>query len=181
MKYLIQKFFNKGEKGMDKNEIIKVKKELVDLLRKNIEYNLLTNEKQLKRTRRDVIEAPGRMQSRYDSARQEYGYLADSLQKRVDQIRRDLSILDNYQFKKESSNSGEVCVDSIVRTASENDNEKTYFLFLVGGGTILKSSLLKNEVTVVTHVSPLGKGLLGKTVGDSIKVASEKQEIAEIL
>lgn len=75
---------------MGDDKIILAKKEILQTLIKKLEADIFVANKQYEQTRQDIIDAPGRMQARYDSSKQEFSYIADSLQKRINQLQQEV-------------------------------------------------------------------------------------------
>jgi transcription elongation GreA/GreB family factor len=105
----------------------------------------------------------------------EQSYLARGQAQRVVELETalaDVTVMELRTFTKR---------DKVLRGAlvqvGEDDSDRWYFLAPGGGGTELS-----NGVQVITPVSPLGRVLLGKQVGDSVelRVAAKVREL-EIL
>lgn len=150
---------------MQHDEIIAIKQEIIESARNTISGIIDDTKRQLDRTRQDVIEAPGRMQSRYDSSKQESGYLADALQKRLTQINGELTRIGSIKIDKTSS--GIIETGSLVAII-EGEKKRFFMILLGGGGTIVKSTILNCAVTIITPVSPIGKTLMNMAKGDLV-------------
>jgi len=154
-------------------KILEIKKRIVKVLRNKLEENLAIAGRQFERTRQDVIEAPGRMQSRYDSSKQESGYLADSWQNRIRQLK--LAIITLKELKINDAPQEEITIGALVETEKD-----LYFVLPVGGGEKIKDGQLNKEVIIVTPTSPIGKSLLNKTAGDCILLGPKKLTIISV-
>lgn len=150
---------------MQPDEIITIKQEIIELACKTISGIIDDTKRQFDRTRQDVIEAPGRMQSRYDSSKQESGYLADALLKRLARLRSELTMIGSIKINKTCA--GIIEAGSLVVIIEEE--KRRFFMILLGaGGTIVKSTILNCAVTIITPVSPIGKTLMNAAKGDLV-------------
>ena len=104
-------------KNMQPDEIIAIKQEIIASVCKIISGLIDDTKRQFERTRQDVIEAPGRMQSRYDSSKQESGYLVDALQKRLMQIKGELITIGGVKIDR--ANTGVVEIGSLIEITEE--------------------------------------------------------------
>ena len=126
--------------------------------------------------RTDVIEAEGRMKTRYDSSRTESGYLADGQAQRLTDFKNSLSHVRQVRLNGMCES---VKVGALVFLCDEeNDSCKQYFLLPGGGGD--KLVYQTEEITVLTPQSPLGKQLLGKEEGDEFQFRNNTYCISEL-
>ena len=161
---------------MQLDTIISIKKEVIKALLEKLSEALSLAERQLEQARQGAIEAPGRMQSRYDSAKQEFSYLAESYQKRIFQIKNEISTLEEWKVRQTSKEI--VDVGSLVETEEDRNKKKSfYFILPAGAGEIVKNRRLRKTITIISVKSPLAKELLNKRVGDSLVIASRKLTI----
>jgi len=120
-------------------------------------------------------------EDKYDTRAIESAYLAGAQKARLRDLRTIHAIYKQLPVR-EFDEDDEIDALALVRLESEL-GERTYFIGPQGGG--LKVSLDGEEVLVITPVSPLGKELIGKVVGDEqmIRVAGtdEPFEIVEIV
>jgi len=117
--------------------------------------------------------------NKYDTLSLEASYLAQGQANRAQEIRfaidayRQLSI---RQFDDDSA----IAVTALVRLEAEDGSPMTVFLGPHAGG--LKIEENGREVVVITPSSPLGKGLLGKALGDTVELrAGEVKKELEIV
>lgn len=161
---------------MKPDNTILIKKEIVEALLEKLREALSITERQLEQARQGAIEAPGRMQSRYDSAKQEFSYLAESYQKRIFQIKNEISTLEEWKVRQTSKEI--IGMGSLVEIEEDRNKKKSfYFILPAGAGEIVKNRRLKKTITIISVKSPLAKELLNKRVGDSLVVASRKLTI----
>lgn len=105
----------------------------------------------------------GRMESRYDTFKEEAQYLADNYTHQIAVLKKGLAEIGKLSGV-ETPDSGEVQLGSLftLRTA---DGEKGYLLVPIGGGINLSGGY-----TALTPESDLGKTVLGKKKGDSFSL-----------
>ena len=105
--------------------------------------------------------------SKWDTQGLEASYLAAGQAKKVGELRQDLARLQALgpEFEAQHTNIREA---SLVEL--ENGSERdSYLIVPAGGGSEIKSSS-GTEVWAITPLSPLGRSLIGKSTGDSIRL-----------
>jgi len=112
------------------------------------------------RTRKDCEEAPGPMQSRYDSSREELGALADGLNLRAEDIERG-SIKLSLLREPINLNLDHVQIGSLVRVSEKGSNSsEDFFVLPYGGGEIVE--IKGEEVIIITEDSPIYQAMRSK-------------------
>jgi len=152
------------------------KKQLLQKLIEKMEEKEKEISVQIERNRQGVIESPGRMQSRYDSMKQELSYLVDSLCKRLGDLKKE--ILNLKKFSSDEAISNKVELGAVVEVESNKD-KKVFFMLPAGAGETVRDKEL-GEITILNFASPLGKSLFGKVVDEEITVAAKKYLITKI-
>lgn len=99
---------------------------------------------------------------------QEYGSLARGQGQRADKTLAELSQLLDFRPQRLSSKSP-ITLGAIVEVEDEVLG-RTFFLAPVGAGIELSGPGGDGFLSVVTPVSPIGKAVLGRRVGDSVEV-----------
>ena len=94
-----------------------------------------------------------------------------STAERVNEIQQQLT---QYRFlpTREFSNDDVICAGCLVELELQG-RKAFYYLVPSGGGLVL--SFDGNPVQIITPQSPLGEALLGKRLGDEVKVALRNQ------
>lgn len=116
------------------------------------------------------LEAPGRMQSRYDTMGVEAGWVADSLTKTISEKSEALAILRRFQLPVQPSR---VVPGSLVGLGPKDGEPDDFFFVLpVSGGITYTSEGPPIEVLVITPQAPIARGLLGKTLGEEVRTPS---------
>jgi hypothetical protein len=119
-------------------------------------------------------------ENKYDTRGLEASYLAGAQAQRVAEM-QDVLLCFRSQNIKKFHDGAAISISALVRVFS---NEKTQFLLIMplGGGQTIQ--FLDQTIQVVTPVSPLGKALIGQTVGEVITIlaggAKREYEIASI-
>lgn len=110
--------------------------------------------------RQASIDAPGAMQSRYDSTAEEQGYLADGLNLRHAEKVGEASRIRSTPLPQDPQS---ITVGTLARL--ENSRGVTdYFVLPYGGGEFIETD--EGEVTVVTPSAPIFKAMQGRQVGE---------------
>jgi transcription elongation GreA/GreB family factor len=127
------------------------------------------------------LEAEGRMQSRYDSTKEEMAYLANSYQNSMQRTMESIVFFEKYKLIEDIP-SQHIQLGSIVRVEEDNDCE-TYFISEKSGG--LKVDLEEEVIFVITPSSPIGQILLGQKSGSDISISTpggnRRLKILEVL
>jgi transcription elongation GreA/GreB family factor len=152
---------------------VPTKQEILAAIIASIEGNISFHEKMIEQTRQDVIAAPSRMQSRYDSSRQELSYQFDKLNERLGELLDHLNSVKIMNIAETRA----VGIGSIV-TTNEQGVTETYFVSVGGEGKVLKVNDF--EIIVISPSAPLALELMGKKRGQCITFRSRQIEIVAI-
>jgi transcription elongation GreA/GreB family factor len=106
-------------------------------------------------------EADGRMQSRYDTQKEEWAREAEMLHEQI--IRLDEQIAYLSQLLSPSQYE-EVEIGHVVTLQVNGDDSENFLLVEGLGGTQI------GEIQTLSNSSPIGKAILGKCVGDKVTV-----------
>ncbi len=142
------------------------KRELFNLVIENIEMSLLEIKGYFEGSKKDVIEAEGRMKTRYDTTRTERAWLADAYSKRYEETLLQLDLLRKFDLplKKDCVQIGSfVCLENLA-----DIKHSYYFILPVAGG--MKLECKRKEITVISPQAPLTKLILGKNLYDEISL-----------
>jgi transcription elongation GreA/GreB family factor len=106
---------------------------------------------------------------------QEYSGLARGQKDRANRTVAELAALETFRPPPRLPPRGPVSLGAIVEVEMEDDDTKglqgrTFFLAPVGAGIELSGPGGDGFLSVVTPVSPVGRAVLGKRVGDTIEV-----------
>jgi len=109
---------------------------------------------------------------------QEYSGLARGQKERANRALAELAALETFRPPARLPARGGVALGAIVEVEMEDDEAKgfqgrTFFLAPVGAGVELTGPGGDGFLSVVTPVSPIGKAVMGKRVGESVEVMVE--------
>lgn len=99
---------------------------------------------------------------------QEYAGLARGQSARAERVRAEISTLETFR-PGPPPKGARIAVGAIVEVEDEGLG-RTFFLAPVGAGVELTGPGGDGFLSVVTPVSPVGKAVLGRKVGDTIEV-----------
>lgn len=140
-----------------------LKLELVGLLR----AELLLAEKTHRTTTEAATHEEAKPENDKDTRALEQSYLARGQALRVEELRLAVAEVESMRAEV-SSHEGRVVLGARVTVVDERERPSTYWLAPHGGG----NRLAGGRVQVVTPLSPVGRALVGKAVGDEVDVAT---------
>jgi transcription elongation GreA/GreB family factor len=118
-------------------------------------------------------------EDRFDTRATEAGYLAGAQQRRVEELKGELELIDHIDLSL--SNKKMVSIGSLV-TLKTSDITKDYFLAPTSGGVLL--NIDQRVILVVSTFSPIGKEVISLSKGDRFTVelpsGNREYEIVEI-
>jgi len=114
-----------------------------------------------------AIKAQGRMESRYDTIKEEQSKLADVIGMQVYEQRERLRLLQYFWSITTVTTGTVIGPGSLVVVEAENQ-EKVYFLIESGGGCIFE--LEGHEVNCISIQAPLARSLIGHTQGEIVEM-----------
>ncbi len=104
---------------------------------------------------------------------QESQGLARGHKARLDRATEELGVLEKFR-PPHLAPPARVAVGAVVEVEDEGEGEgRTFFLAPVGAGIELSGPGGDGYLSVVTPASPVGRAVLGRTVGDTIEVVVE--------
>ncbi len=98
----------------------------------------------------------------------EFGALARGQKERAERMAAELGALSSFSPKAFSEHTP-IALGAIVEV-EDGDLGRTFFLAPVGAGIELSGPGGDGFLSVVTPISPIGKAVLGRKVGDSVEV-----------
>lgn len=155
------------------------KKKIVEVLIEKLNAELIEVEGAAKSTR-DLVTAPDlKSEGKYDTRAIEAGYLASAQNKRVEEIKLDIQMLEDLASQIEPSLKLQLGSLGLI---SCNGQERLYFLSTTSGGSMLMID--NHPILVISVFSPIGDAALGLGVGESFEVETPKEtrqyEIIEV-
>lgn len=118
-------------------------------------------EQSSKAARQESIDAPSKMESRYDSTKSEQDWLAQALATTSGKLRSQIEQFKTLDF----SPSSKAQTGSVVTLHERKADREMYFLLPAGLGAVLITQD-GQEVFVTTPDSPVGKAIMGSVAGD---------------
>jgi hypothetical protein len=99
----------------------------------------------------------------------EVSYLARGQAERVVALMEEIALVERMELRS-FARDGAIALSALVAVESEAGATSLYWLAPAGGG--VKLSVDGEPVTVVTPKSPLGRALLGASVGDEVELVT---------
>lgn len=144
------------------------KKIILEKLIENLQTELSIVEEAAK-SARDLATADDlKSEGKYDTRAIEASYLASGQQKRVEEIKTDIQMLEEIEIQ----NSKKLQMGSLA-LISHKGIERYYFLTSTSGGSML--TVDGHTILVISVFSPLGNGALGLEEGEFFEVETPKE------
>ncbi len=145
------------------------KSAIFEKIRDNLNETLSQAEKNRDDAQAEANKHVGRMQSRYDTFKEEAQYLVTAHEARIVELRAALAqiqaILAHVGALKED---GTVRIGSVVLIEADNGSKRIHVLSPTGGGVQIEHE--GETIFVLTPDAPLGKLLLGREDGDDVEL-----------
>jgi len=121
-----------------------------------------------------AVDEENEAENKYDTMGLEASYLVQGQSQRVEECENDCSIFSRMQAVDFTADKA-INVGALVQIEDADGEGQSLFLSPVAGG--LKVLFEKQEITLITPLSPIGKLLISSFVGDSIfiTVAGDKK------
>lgn len=120
--------------------------------------------------------------NKYETLALEASYVAQGQANRAQEIRRALETYKQLTLRQFDDSSA-IGLTALVTLTGEDDTSRTFFIGPLEGGMKVVDEM-GAEIVVITPVSPLGRDLIGRSVGDSVHIGigheSKEFEIAEV-
>ena len=151
---------------MYENESNNIDKVTVVELLKNVATKELENSaSSLEKSRHDINEAPGAMQSASDTTRYQLGRVADSIEQSHATLSRFITFLDTVSVQ---GNDDPIGMGSLVEVVDEHG--KSFHYFIAPTSAVTSVMVGSVRVDVVSAHSPVGKSLVGSSEGAEISI-----------
>ncbi|MDD2366951.1 MAG: GreA/GreB family elongation factor [Desulfuromonadaceae bacterium] len=122
--------------------------------------------------------------NKYETLALEASYLAQGQANRAQEIKRAMSAYRGLELKS-FDNESRIGVTALVTLANAEDIERVVFIGPLEGGMRITDRETEKEIVVITPASPLGRNLIGKSVGDSVLIGADRYgrefEIIEVI
>ena len=152
------------------------KKQIFEKLKLELQKNLETALTAAQNTYDIATHEDNKAENKYDTRGLEASYLAGAQAERVRDLRETLGHILNTQLKFFSS-TDKIALTALVQILA---NKKNIWVLLLpkGGG---QSFMFEDKlIQVITPESPLGKGLVGKQIGETLQINNKNFEIEKI-
>lgn len=153
------------------------KARVIEAVIKKLEKDREVLRMNIESTMQAARDAPGRMESRYDSTKAEKSFLAASLQEHWAKAGHSLQLLKEFRLNEKDAPE-EVGIGNLVE--AQTREREFYMILPAGGGESVMSEELASEVVIITPYSPLGNSLLGRKPGDTTTVNNRNITVVAI-
>ena len=140
-------------------------------LKQQLESDLVILKQAALATYEDATHEESKPENKYDTRALEASYLAGAQAQRVKDI-EELILICKFQQLKVFKDGDTISVSAVVEV--ESNDKTSWLLFLPKGGGFVVTFDDK-KIQVITPVSPLGKALIGMSVGDVATIQSAGQ------
>ena len=146
------------------------KKKIVSHLIENLQKELKQVEEAAKSARDLATQDDLKSEGKYDTRAIEASYLASAQNKRVEEIKLDIQMLEEIEIPKIPSESIQLGSLGLI---SCNGQERFYFLSSTSGGSMLKID--EQFILVISVFSPIGNAALGLSKNEVFEVETPKE------
>lgn len=146
------------------------KKLIVEQLIENLNKELALVEAAAKSTKELVTADDLKSEGKYDTRAIEASYLASAQNKRVEEIRLDIQMLEEIELPEVPSKNLQLGSLGLIKC---NNQERYYFLSSTSGGSMLMID--GHAILVISVFSPIGNEALGLSAGESFEVETPKE------
>lgn len=147
------------------------KKKIVESLIEKLNSELSEVESAARSTRDLATADDLKSEGKYDTRAIEASYLASAQNKRVEEIKLDIQMLEDLEIHVETP-SAKLQLGSLG-LISCNGQERLYFISSTSGGSMLMID--NNPILVISVFSPIGDAALGLGEGESFEVETPKE------
>jgi len=121
--------------------------------------------------------------NKYETLALEASYVAQGQANRAQEIRRALEAYKQLTLQQ-FDDSSDIGLTALVTLTGADDAQRTFFIGPLEGGLKLTDPLSGAEILVITPASPLGRQLIGRGVGDTVRMrigtGDKEFEITEV-
>jgi transcription elongation GreA/GreB family factor len=107
--------------------------------------------------------------NKYETLALEASYVAQGQANRAQEIKRAVATYKQLTLRQFDDDSA-IALTALVTLTGDDDTTRTVFIGPLEGGMKVVDHL--TEIVVVTPSSPLGRDLIGKTVGDRVRIGA---------
>ncbi len=155
---------------MNKHEIFKE-------IEENLKEAIALAEKAKQESQDEANRHGGKMQSRYDTFKEEAQYMVTAQEKRIAEFSMSLKIIHDFiADPRVLQISDTIRIGSIIILKSAGGEKKKYLLAPAGGG--MHITINTEKILVITPDSPLGHYVIGKKAGEEIELNKKEKTIS---
>lgn len=107
--------------------------------------------------------------NKYETLALEASYVAQGQANRAQEIRRALESYKQLTLQQFDDNCP-IALTALVTLGSDDAQTRTVFIGPLEGGMKVIDHMTETEIVVITPASPLGKDLIGRSVGDQVRI-----------
>lgn len=145
------------------------KTRIVEQLIAKLNNELIEVESAAKSTKDLATSADLKSEGKYDTRAIEASYLASAQNKRVEEIKLDIQMLEDLNVQMEPAIKLQLGSLALIRC---NNQERFYFISSTSGGSMLMID--EKPILVISVFSPIGDAALGLGPGESFEVETPK-------
>ena len=156
-----------------------MKQTLIQKLIEQLTQNTKELDAYIEKERTGAIQAPGRMESRYDSEKQEASYRANTLMERKALIAQTIQTITEYT-KDLPEKSDTIEIGALVTTQDTTRKKRTYFILPTAEGEPLQNPNTKEPILVLSPQSPIFPHIHKKKNGDTYEFNEKTYTIVDV-
>lgn len=145
----------------------KTKEVLLESLRSRVQAEYDAAVASQKVTHQAATHEEARPENDKDTRALEQSYLARGQAERVASLRSDLDQLHAFRLRSFEED-GPIALGAVIELEGDAKERRLYFLAPAGAGEVLEDG--EDAVRVLTPRSPLGRALIGKSLGDEVEL-----------
>ena len=145
------------------------KTDLLQLIREQLTRDLAVQFNAAKKAHEASTHEENIPDNKYETLALEASYVAQGQANRAQEIKRALEIYKQLSLREFDDESA-IGLTSLVTLAGGDTTTRTVFIGPLEGGMKVVDPLTGSEIVVITPASPLGRDLIGRSVGDLVRV-----------
>lgn len=149
-------------------------KEIITAAIEYIDSKTETTKKQVKGAIQSAIEAPSRMESRYDSTREEHEMKAAAIGGNLEGLRLLKEFMVGLLSGHELQNNDRIVLGSLVKLDYRDGDEDEEYLLIVPNNGGDEIEVQGTQVRTVSIDSPLGSALIGHSMGEKVNYTPDR-------
>jgi len=148
-----------------------MKKKIIEELLLKVRAELAALESASRSAKAYVTDGDIKSDGKYDTRGIEAGYLAGAQEKRVEELKLELQMLEEIPIRDFSKNE-EVGIGSLVDLTFKGQTRR-YFIAPTAGGTML--NIDETPILVISTFSPIGDAVFGTTLGEEFELETPQE------